>query len=170
MGFGVKVVTAPAIGKPISLLIHEHIREDNFDLYGFAAEEELIAFRQLTAVSGIGPKIGLLILKKGSLEEIRQAITGSDVDFFQSVTGVGKKSAQKLILELKAKLGQESDLTQILTDQHQSLKEALDSLGYKSGEYGEFLKKLPIELGTDQERITWLLKQLGQRNKKNLDN
>ncbi len=97
-----------------TLLTHCHIREDAFQIYGFLREEERALFRTLLGMSGIGPKVALAVLSAMSVAEFGRAILDNDVTAFTRVGGVGKKTAQRLILEMKAKVGQDAELSAIL--------------------------------------------------------
>lgn len=162
VGFGVRTNAKTEINQEIALLIYEHIREDIYDLYGFRSEVDLLLFKQLVSISGVGPKIAMIILEKGSASDLKKAIETGDVDYFQTISGIGKKMAQKIILELQSKIGQESDLGALLSESHQDLKAALESLGYKSKEFSQILKNLPPELKTTQKQLTWVLQQIGK--------
>lgn len=162
IGFGIRTNAITEINQEIALFIDEHIREDAYDLYGFCSEADLLVFRQLISISGIGPKIAMVIMGKGSLADLKKAIEAGDVDYFQTISGIGKKMAQKIILELQSKIGQESDLGALLSESHQDLKAALESLGYKSKEFLPILKNLPLKLKTTQEQLTWMLRQIGR--------
>ncbi|HEO70465.1 MAG TPA: Holliday junction branch migration protein RuvA [Candidatus Hydrogenedentes bacterium] len=97
-----------------TLLTHCYIREDAFQIYGFLREEERALFRTLLGVSGIGPKVALAILSAMSPAEFGRAVLENDVKAFTRVGGVGKKTGQRLILELKAKMGQDAELGALL--------------------------------------------------------
>ena len=109
-GVGYKVgvlketVLRTAVGSPVSLWIYTAVREDAFDLYGFAHEEELRFFELLLTVSGIGPKSALGILDIASVETLRSAISAANAGYLTSVSGIGKKTAEKIVLELKDKM------------------------------------------------------------------
>ncbi len=94
---------------PVTVFTHTHVREDALDLYGFLTKEELSLFQLLLSVSGIGPKTSLTIIDRG-VASIRQAITTADVSFFTSIPRLGRKNAQKIIIELTSKLGSRIDL------------------------------------------------------------
>lgn len=146
------------------LYIHTHIREDAQELYGFLTKEELFLFELLIEVSGVGPKTALLIMEKGE-KEIKQAIIASDVDFFTHIPRIGKKNAQKIIIELKGKLGSltELDLTGQTDSQIKEVIEALSHMGFKRNEVGEVLRQLPKELTTTEQKVKEALKRLGKR-------
>ncbi len=103
-----------AVEQDTTLLTHCYIREDAFTIYGFLREEERALFRLLLGVSGVGPKVALAVLSAISVTEFARAIQASDVAAFTRIGGVGKKTAQRMVLELKAKLGQDAELSEIL--------------------------------------------------------
>ncbi|HEU4724292.1 MAG TPA: Holliday junction branch migration protein RuvA [Candidatus Eisenbacteria bacterium] len=96
--------TLPAIGKEIHLLSYLHVREDALQLYGFADVVERDLFERLISVSGIGPRLGVGILSGATASRVREAIEAGDTDFLQSLPGVGKKLAQRLVVELREKV------------------------------------------------------------------
>jgi Holliday junction DNA helicase RuvA len=98
----------------VTLLTYCHIREDAFQIYGFLKEEEKALFTTLLGISGIGPKVALAILSGMSVAEFGRAVLENDVTAFTKVNGVGKKGAQRIVLEMKAKMGQDAELNAIL--------------------------------------------------------
>ena len=98
----------------VTLLTHCHIREDAFQIYGFLREEERALFRTLLSISGIGPKVALAILSAMGTSDFARAVLDNDVTAFTKVGGVGKKTGQRIILEMKAKLGQDTELSVLL--------------------------------------------------------
>lgn len=156
-----RLLNAISIGQRLTVLIHAHIREDAFMLFGFSTEDELTLFELLLGVSGIGPKTALAVLDRGS-SAIKHAIIASDVDFFTEVPRLGKKNAQKIIIELKSKLGSSSDLDlsdEAGTDTKQIIA-ALVSMGFDSKEAKEAVKKIPAS-GSLEEKVKHALKTLG---------
>jgi Holliday junction DNA helicase RuvA len=103
-----------ALDSEATLLTYCHIREDAFQIFGFLQEEQKTLFTMLLSVSGIGPKVALSILSQMPPSAFGNAVRQSDVTAFTKVSGVGKKTAQRLILEMKAKLGQDAELDAIL--------------------------------------------------------
>jgi len=101
----------------VTLLTYCHIREDAFQIFGFLREEEKSLFVSLLGVTGIGPKVSLAILSAMSASQFAQAVRENDVAAFTKVAGVGKKTGQRVILEMKAKLGQDAELSAILGEQ-----------------------------------------------------
>ena len=117
----------------VSLFIHTHFREDNLSLFGFPSDRDLNLFEKLISVSGIGPRTALSMFSAASCENIEQAITQSNLSFFTSIPGIGKKSAQKIILDLKSKLDKgEVDIRKLEDDSE--LVTSLLSLGFQKGE------------------------------------
>lgn len=125
-----------------TLFIYSHIREDCFDLYGFYNQEDLGLFELLIGVSGIGPKTALGIFNNGKSEKIKEAIVKGDTEFFAGVPRLGKKNAQKIIIELRSKLGElgEFDLNGDGVGEMKEVRDALVSLGFGGPEAKEALK------------------------------
>ena len=94
----------PPVGEEVVVHTHLHVREDTMSLYGFATEEARDLFRDLIGASGVGPKLGLAILATLTPEQLRTALAAEDVDTLTTVPGIGKRSAQKLVLDLRARL------------------------------------------------------------------
>jgi len=151
------------IDEEIFLFIHTHVREDAFDLYGFSTHDELRLYELLLTVSGIGPKTALLVIDKG-VPTIEQAIRSSDVDFFTSVRRLGRKNAQKIIIELKQKMGSIVDLDLSGKDgaETKELIDALSSMGFAKSEVLQSIKTLPTNVKMLEEKIRHCLKQLGK--------
>ncbi len=148
------------IGLPIKLFIHTHVREDQFTLFGFPTKDELRLFELLLSVSGVGPKSTLAVLSAGTPDEVKSAIGTADVEFFKSVSGIGKKTAQRIIVDLKSKVGSVSELD--LSDpgeHHHELFLALKSMGFKPQEFKTVLKSVDSSLPLDQQ-IKQALKHL----------
>lgn len=143
------------------LFIHEHIREDADDFYGFSTFEELELFEKLITVSGVGPKAGMAIMSTGSTEEIKGAIQSGNLAFFKSVSGIGAKVAVKIILELKSKISSVTNQDIVSGfDESSEVVDALVSLGYKKQELGKILAKMPSDMTNVEEKIRWVLKNL----------
>lgn len=145
------------------LFIHSHIREDAFDLFGFLTEQELSYFELLLTVSGIGPKTALSVIDRG-VNRIQKAITSSDVDFFTIIPRLGKKNAQKIIIELKSKLGGVGGLDLSLdTTETKELIDALTSMGFEKKDVVGAIKTIPSDVQILQMKIKYCLTQLGKR-------
>lgn len=163
-GVGYKVAVTPPqhfdskIGESISLVIHTYVREDQISLYGFKTLPELEFFEQLLTVSGIGPKSALGIMSISSLEMIKSAIASGDAGLFKKVSGIGTKTAERVIVELREKLKAQGNATPLAAEQSDAL-EALMALGYKEQQARDALKDVP-ETKSLQEKIKSALKYL----------
>ena len=128
-------------------------------LYGFLTDAEVNFFAQLIGVSGVGPRMALGVLNAGKVEEIRSAIGGGNVAIFTTISGIGKKTAERIIVELKGKL-ELGDLK--LAGAAHDLLTALTSLGYNAYEVKQILPDIPRELAGTEARIKYALKLLGK--------
>lgn len=133
----------------INLFTHLYVREDKLALYGFKEEKELNLFESLLSVSGIGPKMALGILSQAKVEEIEAAVANADATLFQSVSGIGKKNAHRIIIDLQAKLGKLEDLDLAEFEAQREVIEALRSLGYTVKEARSALKEVDSKLPTE---------------------
>ena len=153
----------PGVGEPVSLLTHFVVREDAQILYGFGSAGERETFRQLIRISGVGPRTALSVLSGMSVADIAQAVTAQDAGRLVKVPGIGKKTAERLLLELKGKLG--ADLGGATgaprSDAQADILQALLALGYSDREAGAALKALPEGLGVS-EGIKAALKALAR--------
>ena len=154
----------PAIGEEMKVFTYTHVREDILELYGFATMEDLKLFESFLGVSGIGPKTAIGIFAAGSRQQIMQAIQSSDVAFFSRVPRLGKKNAQKLILELKGKLPVLDSLSTngsaIPADDEVVI--ALKSFGFSSPEISDALSKFEPDSMSVSEKVRKALKYLGK--------
>ncbi|MFA6273733.1 MAG: Holliday junction branch migration protein RuvA [Candidatus Paceibacterota bacterium] len=164
-GIGYKISISPnalektkKLGDEVFLWIHSHIREDAFDLYGFLDQKELEFFEMLISVSGIGPKGALTILSIASIETLRKAIGTSDTSYLTKISGIGRKTAEKIVIELRDKMGEEKSDGSL--ESEMDALEALKSLGYSQNQAREALKKVSAELDIN-EKIREALKILG---------
>ena len=156
----------PALDAPVTLHIHMAVREDGHFLYGFLSESERTAFRQLIKISGVGARMALAVLSGLNVDELAAAIARQDVACFTRIPGIGKKTAERLLLELKGKL----DLVAsnavartagqpMATDPLQDTIDALVALGYNAKEAQSATKALPAGVSTT-DAIRLALKQL----------
>ncbi|MFH0880349.1 MAG: Holliday junction branch migration protein RuvA [Lentisphaerota bacterium] len=147
----------PREGDSFRLLTYEHVREDAHLLYGFLTESERAMFLLLTSVSGIGPKLGLAVLSGLSVRDIKVAVVQADGKRLSSISGIGKKTAERLIMELKDKLSEGEALEAVagpeeLSEGNLKLRDAvmaLISLGYKQAEAHALIKTVSAMLGQD---------------------
>lgn len=162
-GVGYKIFLSPNVLSDVRtetatfLYIHDHIREDARDLYGFLTLSDLELFQRLINISGIGPKAAANILSLGSTI-VREAILQGDVTRLSSAPGVGKKTAQKIILELKGQLVEEA--TMPIGDVE--VMEALQSLGYSAHDARDAVKMVPIEVKDVAMRVKEALRHLSR--------
>jgi len=151
--------------KDLEIYIHEHIREDMQDLYGFRNPEELELFQLLLSISGVGPKSAISVLAVGSVGSIKKSIACGDYSLLTQVSGIGKKTAQRVVLELKDKIGalldddfgnQESSSVSFLSDEF----DALVALGYSLAEARSALQKVDPNIVDSGARIKQALKNI----------
>lgn len=158
VGYGVLVTAndfgALADGGPIKLYIHEYLRDDAHDLYGFIQKDTMQFFNQLLSVNGVGPRMALHILGIGSAAEVRQAIAGGDTRFLQTAQGVGKRVAERIVVDLKDKVGlvpgnTDSVLLSSVAAGQDEAVQALLALGYTQADALKALadvdSSLPVE-------------------------
>jgi len=141
--------------------IHLYPRENILDLYGFLFFEELEFFEMLISISGIGPKAGLAILSIASLEDLKTSIGSGQVGLLSKVSGIGKKTAERVILELRSKILVSGDSVKQLISNDEAI-DALISLGYTGRQAGEALRKVPAKVKKIEDRVKEALKILGK--------
>ena len=156
----------PNLGEKVTLLTHFVVREDAQQLFGFGEESERAAFRQLIKISGVGPRTALAVLSGMSVADLAQAITLQEPGRLIKVPGIGKKTAERLLLELKGKLGAEglgaaATGTAIASDTQADILQALLALGYSDREAAASLKALPKDVSVS-EGIKQALKALAK--------
>nr|BAH90422.1 Holliday junction DNA helicase RuvA [uncultured bacterium] len=152
----------PALGQEVTLLTHLVVREDAQTLYGFGSAAERATFRELIKVSGVGPRTALALLSGMSAAELAQAVSAQESGRLTKVPGIGKKTAERLLLELKGKLG--ADLgpqAAPASDAQGDILQALLALGYNDREAAAALKALPQDVGVS-EGIKLALKALAK--------
>jgi Holliday junction DNA helicase RuvA len=168
LGYGLYVTNEDygilASGQPAKVYVYEHIREQSHDLFGFVTLDTKNLFEQLLGVNGVGPKMALAVLSVGSGSSVRIAIAGGDTKYIQQASGVGKRVAERIVVELKDKVGLEGvDLaaTGMLQGEGLLMKdeavEALVSLGYTAHDAAAALAKVSADLSTE-ERIKLALR------------
>lgn len=173
-GFGLKVLISektsknlPKIGLETKLFCFLAIRRDGADICGFLSEKELEIFELLNSVSGIGPKSALEITGVSSVEKFLAAVSGARADILEKSFSIGKKKAERIVLELKDKLGKFKTIDlkgEVLDlDFDNDLKSVLGNLGYKRKEIEEVIKNLPGNSGKLEERLKSALKILNKK-------
>ena len=167
----------PTPGRKLRLYTHLHVREDALTLYGFTTAEERDLFEILIGVNGIGPKGGLAVLSVYAPDALRRAILGEDVDALTLIPGVGKKTASRMILELKEKIGAGDAIpapagtTAVVREALGEVRAALLQLGYSTTEAREAIERVAAAkaeangngAATVEALLKSALKELGQR-------
>lgn len=143
----------PNVGERVTLLTHFVVREDAQLLYGFASATERAVFRQLIKISGVGARTALSILSGMSVDDLAHAVASQEAGRLVKVPGIGKKTAERLLLELKGKLG--VDLPAVgsgaaVADAGNDILQALMALGYSDKEAQAAVKKLPADVGVNE--------------------
>ncbi len=155
----------PAVGERVTLVTHFVVREDAQQLYGFLSQKERVAFRELIRISGVGPKLALSVLSGMSADELAQCIVMQDAGQLTRVPGIGKKTAERLLLELKGRLADALPQVGVVSVSagvtHDALG-ALLALGYSDKEAVPVLKQLPEGLSLE-ESIRQALKMLAKK-------
>lgn len=154
----------PAIGQKLTLLTHFHVREDLQQLFGFATDSERHAFRSLIKISGVGARTALAVLSGMSVNELAQAIALQEPAAFTRVPGIGKKTAERLLLELKGKLAPELGVggsKSAKRDVSSEIIQALLALGYSDKEAHLAIRQIPADANVS-EGIKLALKSLSK--------
>ncbi len=168
-GVGYIVATTPhtieglLLGEHISLWTHLAVREDALDLYGFIRRDELALFRLLISVSGIGPKGALNVLALADVPTLARAIASGDGSYLTKVSGIGKKIAEKIVLELKEKMSEFTVEDAGAPHAETEALEALEALGYAPRDVREVVRLLAREYETAEAIIRKALQTLGGR-------
>ena len=169
-GVGFKLVVSattaaslPDVGEKAVFFTAMHFRDrEGFELFGFIEERERRLFDLLIEVQGVGPRGALTILSAATVDEIEQAIATDDEQLLMRVSGIGRKKAQKILLELKERYEGLALIVGGETQDTVELLDALKDLGYSEREVREVVRKLPRELSTTEERMREALKRLGR--------
>ena len=169
IGFKVHISarTLAGLGAPgvdIAFFTHMHVREDGMDLFGFLSEAELVFFELLISISGVGPRSALSILDVASLEELSAAIKEGRPDLLSRASGIGKKTAERIIIELKTKV--QSVKAGIVVEKmevDEDLIEALANLGYRRDDARSALSKVGTDVQGINDRLRATLSILGKR-------
>ncbi len=168
IGYGLAVTTEDygrlAVGQRAKVYVHEHIREASYDLYGFAELDTKRFFEQLLGVNGVGPKMALNVLSIGNASQVRSAIASGDTKFIQRASGVGKRVAERIVIELKDKVGLvgvDLDAIGLLHSDNLLMRdeavEALVSLGFTPQDADKALRDVDEKLSTE-ERVKLALR------------
>lgn len=152
-------------GGRLELYTHLYLRDDRMELYGFAEFDELLFFRQLIDVSGVGPKSAMTVMSLAPVSELKQAIAGGDASLLMKVSGIGKKTAERLIVELKGKLEAYHPEGSAGTGSAIGDSQAIDGLvglGYTISEAREALRHVDAGITDTQGRVKAALKLIGK--------
>lgn len=141
---------------------HLYQREDALELYGFLSQPELELFETLLSVPGVGPKTALGILNVAPIDTLKRAIASGELSYLTKVSGIGRKTAEKIMVELREKFGKAVPVGPQLKEEQDAL-EALESLGYSVREAREALRQVPENLQGTSKRVKEALKLLGGR-------
>lgn len=167
-GVGYKVYISPKTfskikdEKEIEIYTYLNVKEDALDLYGFLTHEELQFFQAMISISGIGPKMAMNILGNASVLEIKKAVVRNDVLFFDSIPGIGKKKAERFIIEIRDKIEKGLLEEKVNFKENSEVIEALTKLGYRREEIIEIVRQIPDNISGAEKKITWILKNLGK--------
>ena len=142
-----------SVGREVTLQVYEHIREDAHTLFGFAQTEAKRLFEQLLGVNGVGPKVAMAILGAANLKQLQTAIATGDPELLRGVSGVGKKTAERVMLELRGKLEISAGAAS-----NDAAYQALVALGYSQQQAAEAAAAVPAEVKDEQARIKAALK------------
>jgi len=163
-GVGYKVFTTNKVlnlelNSKLSLYCYSHIREDQFTIFGFLEKREMMLFENLISVSGVGPKTALSIISTLGYDKTIYSIQTADVISLQSVSGLGKKSAQKIVVDLQNKIGTVDELDLSVSKQTEEVVLALMSLGFNQSDLNPVLKNIDKTLSVE-DQIKYALKML----------
>lgn len=170
-GLGLKIFgsqrmldSLPSIGSPVKLFCHLHVKEDSLELYGFRKEDELRLFELLISVSGVGPRSALVILGLADPESVTAAIKEGRPDLLTRASGIGKKTAERIILELRTKVeAKESEEAIKKMETDSDLVEALANLGYSRNQAKDALSRVAAATVNLEDRLREALKILTNR-------
>jgi len=159
---GLNFLKRRTVGEKIKIYTYQSVSENDISLFGFETIDEVNLFKMLISVSGVGPKSGAQIMGQVNSEEIVKAIGSADVAFFEKIKGIGKKTAQRIIIDLKSKIGGlgELDLTKDDEKVEDDLTLSLRQLGFERKEVEKVVCKLPVELKTIEEKLEWCLSKI----------
>lgn len=163
VALGESLLSSLKINQEVNLFIHHRIREDQNDLYGFANQDDLELFEQLLSVSGVGPKSALAILNLASADEVREAVIRGEAGLLTKVTGVGKKTAERVVLELKGKITKNISGRSLLGGDTSGFGDEIDALitlGYSLVEAREALNAISQDILDSGERVKAALRNI----------
>lgn len=145
------------------LFVYTHVREDQLSLFGFRERETMEFFKSLLSVSGIGPKVALAIVGSAPLSSLKSSIAKGDASLLSAVSGVGKKTAEKAIIELRGRMGTIDAEGVSVSEGAEEVVDALMGLGFQRNEIIEGLKRVSKDIDNNDDKIKWLIKNLGRK-------
>ncbi len=153
------------VDEELKIYTYQAVSENDISLFGFETRDEVSLFKMLISVSGVGPKSGAQIMGQTGSEEIIKAIGNADVTFFEKIKGIGKKTAQRIIVDLKSKVGGLGELdlatdAKTMAAEDNDLILSLKQLGFDRKEIEKVISKLPKELETIEDKLGWCLANL----------
>ena len=160
---GLNFLKRRTVGEKMKIYTYQSVSENDISLFGFETVDEVNLFQMLISVSGVGPKTGAQIMGQVESMEIVKAIGDANVGFFEKIKGIGKKTAQRIIIDLKSKIGGlgELDLSKeenkVVDD---DLTLSLKQLGFERKEIEKVVAKVPKELETIEEKLSWCLERI----------
>ncbi len=155
------------LGDDIELYTYQQVssRDDTIELFGFKTQEEIHLFKQLTGISGVGPRSAVGVLSVAKLADIKSTISHGDSALLQKVAGIGKKTAERIVMELKDKIDfsdNQGTTDNFPPSSDAEVYEALEQLGYKAQDIRSILKDLPKDLETPEDKIKAALRLSGR--------
>lgn len=170
-GIGFKILIShktlknlPKIGSKSRFFCYTNVRQDGIEFYGFLEEKELEFFEMLNSIDGVGPKGSLKIMNTMKIESLLAAVSKNRVDLLTKISGIGRKRAQKIILELGDKIQlKDKEIEIAIMESNSEIGEVLKALGYKQNQIREATKKIPEKLGKLEEKIKFALKILSAK-------
>lgn len=158
------IINSVKEGEKIELFTHQYVKEDALDLYGFKSIDELRFFKHLLSISGVGPRSALAVLSIAKLEDIKQAIFSGDPTLLKKVSGIGQKTAERIVIELKNKIDALMSATgEIARGVGDEVIDALEALGYRQADIRRAISKLPSEIEDVQDKIKAILKIINNK-------
>ena len=153
----------PKIGEKTTVFCSYHVRQEMPEIYGFLDKKELEVFELLNSISGVGPRSAITILGELKIDKFLAAVSQNRADVIAGSSGVGRKRAERIILELKdkiKKIGKEADLS--LMDADKDVRSALKNLGYREKDIEDAMKIIPDNIKKVEERVKFVLKAIGK--------
>jgi Holliday junction DNA helicase RuvA len=159
----VRILAGLAAGRPARLFTYLAVREDALTLYGFATADQREAFRALTGVTGVGPRLALAVLSALEPDALRRVVASGDVGALTDVPGIGKRTAERMVLELKQRLGPPAEHPVVSGSAVAEVREALVGLGYAPAEFRPVLDRIAADGAPVEDMLRSALRELSVR-------